>query len=37
MTDLNLLYGSDDNLMGDQMGERKWWNVFFTIIWPTIA
>ena len=22
MTDLNLLYGSDDNLMGDQM-ERK--------------
>jgi hypothetical protein len=23
MTDLNLLYGSDDNLMGDQMGGRE--------------
>jgi len=23
MTDLNLLYGSDDNLIGDQIGERE--------------
>ena len=23
MTDLNLLYGSDDNLMGDQMGGKE--------------
>lgn len=37
MTDLNLLYGSDDNLMGDQMGERKRRNVFFAIIWSTIT